>query len=285
MMGIRSWEVFPGLSDRRICANPSIIPASRQLIFPNNCFYLKRLSGEELLKWRRRAEHGPVLRTAVTLLHKRGRSDLKEQWFFRSPESSEERERQRTGVASLVEHLDAGFNLARYLMRNEADAEDVVQTAYTRAISHYAGFRGGEGRTWLLKIVRNCCYDRMRALAPSAQHTEFDEVVHSYATRSPDPEAALLRAERGEWVRRSLAELPPDCREVLVLRELEQLSYLEIAEITGCPLGTVMSRLSRARERMKRALSGRLESGEVGPGFQPAFSAIGSRTMQPHDRS
>ncbi len=188
-------------------------------------------------------------------------------------------------IASLVEHLDAGFNLARYLMRNEADAEDVVQTAYMRAISHYAGFRGGEGRAWLLKIVRNCCYDRMRASAPSAQHTDFDEGVHSGARQSPDPEAALLRAERGEWVRRSLAELPPDSREVLVLRELEQLSYREIAEITGCALGTVMSRLSRARDRMKRLLSGPLESREVDPGFLPALSPNGSGPMEPHDRS
>ena len=210
---------------------------------------------------------------------------VKKEWFFRSPESPGERDRQQTGAASLVEHLDAGFNLARYLMRNDADAEDVVQTAYMRAISHYAGFRGGESRAWLLTIVRNCCYDRMRASAPTALHTDFDEGVHSGARQSPDPEAALLRDERGEWVRRSLEELPPDSREVLVLREIEQLSYREIAEITGCALGTVMSRLSRARERMKRTLSGCVERGEVDPGFLPASITNGLRPIQPHDRS
>lgn len=210
---------------------------------------------------------------------------MKEGWSFRSPESSEERERQRTGVELLVEHIDAGFNLARYLMRNETEAEDVVQTAYVRAISHYACFRGGEGRAWLLKIVRNCCYDRMRTLAPFAQDTGFDEGVHSRARQSPDPETALLRAERGELVRRSIAELPPDSREVLVLRELEQFSYRDIAEITGLPVGTVMSRLSRARQRMKRTLTGCLERGEVDPRFFPDSGANGVPRTQCSDRS
>jgi len=161
--------------------------------------------------------------------------------------------------------MDAAYNLARYLMRNEADAEDVVQSAYVRAISHFAGFRGGDGRAWLLTIVRNSCYDRMRKMGPSSRNTEFDETMHSGGRQNPDPETALLLAERTELVRKSLSELPAESREVLVLRELEQLSYREIAEVAGIPVGTVMSRLSRARQRIQRTLSGHLEHGVKDP--------------------
>ena len=159
-------------------------------------------------------------------------------------------------MALLVTHLDAAYNLARWLMRNETEAEDVVQEAYLRAISHFAGFRGGDGRAWLLTIVRNSCYDRLRQKGASGQNTNFDEAVHSAGRQTPDPETALLLAERTELVRKSLAELPAQYREVLVLRELEQLSYREIANIAGIPLGTVMSRLSRARQRLQESLQG-----------------------------
>ena len=173
-----------------------------------------------------------------------------------------ELQRSRGGVALLVDHLDAAYNLARYLMRNEAEAEDAVQSAYVSAISHFAGFWGGDGRAWLLTIVRNRCYDRMRKRGASGQHMDFDEAVHSGKRQNADPEAALLLAERTELVRKSLAELPAESREVLILRELEELSYREIAEIAGIPVGTVMSRLSRARQRLQRTLSGYRERGE-----------------------
>jgi RNA polymerase sigma-70 factor, ECF subfamily len=171
--------------------------------------------------------------------------------------------RDRDDVELLVTHLDAAYNLARYLMRNEADAEDVVQSAYVRAISHFDGLRGADGRAWLLMIVRNSCYDRMRKIGASSHDTDFDEVVHSGGRQDIDPETTLLRTERTELVRRSLAELPPEFREVLILRELEQLSYREISNIAGIPLGTVMSRLSRARLRMQRLLTGYRERGEI----------------------
>jgi RNA polymerase sigma factor (sigma-70 family) len=160
------------------------------------------------------------------------------------------------GVAHLVEHLDSAYNLARWLTRNEAAAEDLVQEAYLRAIRHFAGFRDGDGRAWLLKIVRNTWYTRLRREGTSAQHTDFDEALHSAAAgrETPNPEAKLLQAERTELVRKSLAELPEDYREVIVLRELEQLSYREIAGIAGIPLGTVMSRLSRARQQLQQIL-------------------------------
>jgi RNA polymerase sigma-70 factor (ECF subfamily) len=158
-------------------------------------------------------------------------------------------------LAWLVEHLDAAYNLARWLMRNEAEAEDSVQEAYLRAVRHFASFRGGNGRAWLLTIVRNTCYNRLRRNGVSGQNTGFDEAVHSAAGRqAPNPETALLMTERTELVRKSLAELPGEYREVLVLRELEQLSYREIANIAGIPLGTVMSRISRARQQLQQTL-------------------------------
>jgi RNA polymerase sigma-70 factor (ECF subfamily) len=157
-------------------------------------------------------------------------------------------------MALLVAHLDAAYNLARWLMRNQTEAEDVVQDAYLSAISHFAGFRGGDGRAWLLTIVRNGCYDRLRQKGTSGQNTDFDEAVHSAGRQTPNPETALLLAERTELLRESLAELRAEYREVLVLRELEQLSYREIANIAGIPLGTVRTRLSRARQQLQHTL-------------------------------
>ena len=184
-----------------------------------------------------------------------------------------ELQRCQGGVALLVAHLDAAYNLARYLMRNEAEAEDVVQSAYLRAISHFSSFRGGDGRAWLLTIVRNSCYDHMRERGASVQDAYFDEALHSGGKQNSDPETALLLTERTELVRKSLAELPAESREILVLRELEELTYREIAHIVGIPMGTVMSRLSRARQRLQETLSGYLERGEI-----DATSLPGSRT-------
>jgi RNA polymerase sigma-70 factor (ECF subfamily) len=169
-------------------------------------------------------------------------------------EESAERQGDRGDVEVLVAHLGAAYNLARWLMRNQTEAEDVVQDAYLRAISHFAGFRGGDGRAWLLTIVRHTCYDRLKQKATSRQNTGFDEALHSADRQLPDPETAVLLAERTELLRESLAELPAEYREVFVLRELEQLSYREIATIAGIPLGTVMSRLSRARQQLQQTL-------------------------------
>ena len=179
----------------------------------------------------------------------------------------------RSDTSMLVAHLDAAYNLARWLMRNETEAEDVVQDSYLRAIRHFGAFRGGDGRAWLLTIVRNGCYDRMRQKGASGRSTDFDEAIHSGGQRSPNPETALLQAERSELVRKSLEELPPEYREVLVLRELEQLSYREIANITGIPMGTVMSRLNRGRQRLQQTL---LDYGERG-----AIAAGPRRSQEP----
>jgi RNA polymerase sigma factor (sigma-70 family) len=171
-------------------------------------------------------------------------------------EGPREHQSDRGDMAFLVAHLNAAYNLARWLMRNETDAEDVVQDAYLRAVSHIEDFRGGDGRAWLLTIVRNACYSRLRQKGASGQNTDFNEVVHSAAAdrQTPNAETVLLQAERTELLRKSLADLPAEYREILVLRELEQLSYREITKIAKIPLGTVMSRLSRARQWLQQAL-------------------------------
>jgi RNA polymerase sigma-70 factor, ECF subfamily len=179
---------------------------------------------------------------------------------FRLPSRDGDPDRKNSGarldMALLVGYIDAALNFARWLMRNETEAEDAVQEAYLRAITHLAAFRGGDGRAWLLKIVRNACYDRLKQKGASAQKNEdFNEALHSGGRQTINPEAALLLAERQELVKKSLAELPAEYREVLILREMEQLSYREIADVAEIPLGTVMSRLSRARLQLQRILS------------------------------
>ena len=158
--------------------------------------------------------------------------------------------------AVVLPHLDAAYTLARYLMRNEHDAEDVVQEACLRALKYFEGFRGaaGEsGRAWLLAIVRNTAYTwRRRHVA--AGTTEFDEAQHSEAIAEEHPEAALLRSVAQESLRRALERLPREFREAIVLREMEGLSYKEISDVAGVPVGTVMSRLYRARTRLQEAL-------------------------------
>lgn len=165
-----------------------------------------------------------------------------------------EPETRKTEVLQLLNHLDAAYNLARWLTQNEHDAEDIVQDAYLRAIRHYGTFQGGEGKSWLLTIVRNRCYDSMRQKGIRERTTQFDEELHNVRHATQDPEASLLQQERAGLLRQALAELPAELREVLVLRELEQLSYSEIAGIARIPMGTVMSRLSRGRKRLQEVL-------------------------------
>jgi RNA polymerase sigma-70 factor, ECF subfamily len=182
-------------------------------------------------------------------------------------------------VGILLTHLNAAYNFARWLVRNESEADDVVQNAYLRAIGHFSSFRGGDGRAWLLMIVRNVCYDRLREKRNFLQQTiDFDETIH-IGGQMPDPEAALLQEERNELLNRAMAELPTEYREVLVLRELEQLSYREIADIANIPLGTVMSRLRRARQRLHQTLSRSrpLVEADPGPPADQAGGPVGRR--------
>src|SRR5260370_16204570 len=152
-------------------------------------------------------------------------------------------------------HFDAAYNLARWLTRSGEDADDVVQEAYLRAFTFFDTFRGGDGRGWLLSIVRNTCFTWLRKNRAQELMTEFDEALHSSGSEAANPEALQLRRVDTEMLRDGLDKLPAEFREVLVLRELEDLSYKEIAGITGVALGTVMSRLSRARRRLHEYLA------------------------------
>src|ERR1700724_1416202 len=147
----------------------------------------------------------------------------------------------------VLPHLDAAFNYARWLTKNEADAEDVVQDAYLRALRFFSSLRGEDARAWLLTIVRNTWYGRFPRRAGGGVITVAAQEEAQRPDASLDPEAQLIQQQTVEQVRRALETLPTDFREVLVLRELEGLSYKEIAAIVGIPLGTVMSRLARAR--------------------------------------
>ena len=159
--------------------------------------------------------------------------------------------------AAVLPHLSGAYTLARYLTRNEFDANDVVQEACLRALRYFGGFRGtepGDGRAWLLAIVRNTAHTWLRRHRAEAGATEFDETLHSEAIDEEHPESDLSRTALRESLAESLRRLAPEFREVIVLRELEGLSYKEISSVVGVPVGTVMSRLSRARKRLQEAL-------------------------------
>ena len=163
--------------------------------------------------------------------------------------------------AAMLPHLDAAFNLARWLLRDDHNAQDVVQDAYLRAFRFFDGFRGGEARPWLLGIVRNTCFTWMKDNKRAGEHVEFDEEMDSgigdpNLNRAADnPETLLMQKLQSAQINKAIEELPPLFREVIVLRELEELSYEEIAQCVAIPLGTVMSRLSRARAMLRKALT------------------------------
>jgi len=156
---------------------------------------------------------------------------------------------------TVLPHLDAAYNLARWLTGNEHDAEDVVQESYLRAVKFFAGFHGENARPWLLAIVRNTCYTWLRRNRMDELTTELDETTPIVDPSAVNPESALLTAARTEFVRQALEALPVGFREIVILRELEGMSYKEIADIAAIPVGTVMSRLARARARLQKLLS------------------------------
>ena len=175
---------------------------------------------------------------------------------------------------AVLPHLDAAYNLARWLTRNDQDAQDAVQEACLRAFRFFPGFRGGDARTWLMKIVRNTCYTFLRANRPLQDATEFDETILQPDYQASNPEQSLLQNASDTSVRKALETLPTSFREVLLLREIEGMSYKEIAEITGMPAGTVMSSLSRARDRLRQALTGLMNGNPMSSsGRTPVFSA------------
>lgn len=161
-------------------------------------------------------------------------------------------------------HLNAAYNLARWLTRNDHDAEDIVQEAYLRAFKFFDRFHGEDARAWLLAVVRNTTYTWLQQNREHLPSTPFDEEVHSLDgngsvtaldQKDNNPEAMLARQDSGRLLNRALEQLPVEFREVLVLRELEDLSYKEIASIAAIPIGTVMSRLARGRKLLAECLT------------------------------
>lgn len=155
---------------------------------------------------------------------------------------------------AVLPHLDAAYNLARWLTRNDADAEDVVQEAYLRAFRFFGGFHGEDGRAWLLGIVRNTSYTWMQRNRSPELNMPLDDEVNEVKSNDLSPEALLLQKVDAQILRQAVEELPVEFREVLVLRELNEMSYKQIAAVADLPLGTVMSRLARARKRLQQLL-------------------------------
>jgi RNA polymerase sigma-70 factor, ECF subfamily len=190
--------------------------------------------------WRRVFTCGEVLWKQI-MLHRQSKGDFERQ---------------------MLPHLDAAYNLARWLMRNGEDAEDAVQDAFLRAYQAFATYQGGSEKPWLMTIVRNVCLTRLKRRVPSGKVVMLDEamevekmsadIVPASLNSRPDSEL-LAKIERAR-VQAAVKKLPQNMREVVVLREFEDLSYQEISEVVGVPVGTVMSRLSRAREQLKALL-------------------------------
>lgn len=157
---------------------------------------------------------------------------------------------------AVLPHLDAAYNLARWLTRNEHDAQDVVQEAYMRAFKFFGGYHGGDSRAWLLAIVRNACYTWLQQNRRREITEELDEETHEVESQEPNPETILLQSVNHQMLKRALEALPLEFREVVILRELEGMSYKEIADLAEVPIGTVMSRLARARKRLQQEMTG-----------------------------
>jgi RNA polymerase sigma-70 factor (ECF subfamily) len=161
---------------------------------------------------------------------------------------------------AVLPHLDAAYNLARWLTRNEHDAEDVVQESFMRALRYFDRLQGSEARPWLLGIVRNTCYTWLEKNRPAdvVPMDDFEQLAAETASPAATPDVILLQSANRKLVNLALEELPVGYREVIVMREIEDLSYKEIAAIAGIPMGTVMSRLSRGRELLKSAIENRM---------------------------
>lgn len=159
---------------------------------------------------------------------------------------------------AVMPHLNAAYNLARWIMRNQQDAEDAVQNAYLRAFRFFDGFDGSDAKAWLLAIVRNSCRTALQQNSKRAEVAEFNEKAHAVDEGAPNPESSALREAEIQSLRACIDHLPTEYREVIILRELEQMPYKEIAVAAAVPVGTVMSRLSRARVRLQECIASRV---------------------------
>ena len=156
---------------------------------------------------------------------------------------------------TILPHFDAAYNLARWLTGNEHDARDMVPASCLRAFKFFGGFRGGDARSWLLTIVRNTVYSWLQRRQTREHAFQSEEEMEKFEDVSVNPEQMFARSANIEMVREAIAQLPPEFREAIVLREMENYSYKEIADITGVQIGTVMSRLARGRRQLQRILS------------------------------
>ena len=157
---------------------------------------------------------------------------------------------------TMLPHLDAAYNLARWLLRHEQNAQDAVQDAYLNALRSFDRFRGGDGRGWLLTIVRNVCYSRLRDDRRRVATEVFDDEAHGSGDEAAETRAVDWRQVHGALLQQALEQLAPEFREVIVLHELEGMAYKDIAAVVDVPIGTVMSRLARARKKLQRELHG-----------------------------
>jgi len=171
----------------------------------------------------------------------------------------EEQDKLARFEQSIMPHMNAAYTLARWLASNDSDAQDVVQEAYLRAFKFFAGFRGGNSRAWLLRIVRNAFYDWLKQNRGEERKEPFDEELHDTMDERRGPDTLLLEKADHELVHKAIASLPVEFREILVLRELEGFSYKEISEVANIPPGTVMSRLARGREQLRSLLLASLQ--------------------------
>src|SRR5712692_10123602 len=174
---------------------------------------------------------------------------------YKQEERLQQQNKPASFEKSVLPHLDAAYNLARWLTRNDADAEDVVQEAYMRAFKFFGGFHGEDERAWLLGIVRNTSYTWLQRNRSPELNLPLDDEVHDVTSDDLNPEALLLQKADAQILRQAREELPVSFREVVVLRELDEMSYRQIAAVADLPLGTVMSRLARARKRLQQILS------------------------------
>jgi RNA polymerase sigma factor (sigma-70 family) len=170
-------------------------------------------------------------------------------------------DRKRRFETAVIPHLNAAYNTARWLLRDDQSAQDVVQEAYLRAFKFFDSFRGGDSRPWILGIVRNTCYTWLKDKGDQGEHIEFDEDRDSGANDTSmkqaesNPQELLIHKMGKARIDRAIEALPLVFREVIVLRELEELTYEEIAQIAAIPIGTVMSRLARARSMLRATLN------------------------------
>ena len=171
----------------------------------------------------------------------------------------EEQDKLARFEQSIMPHMDAAYNVARWLSSNDSDAKDIVQEAYLRAFKFFSGFRGENSRAWLLRIVRNAFYDWLKQNRGDETNEPFDEELHDTVDERRGPDALLLEKADHELLHKAIGTLPVEFREILVLRELEGFSYKEISEVASIPLGTVMSRLARGREQLRSLLMASLQ--------------------------